>query len=224
MALIPHEPLAPLTTYTVEMHGDVSGVTFSETWSFTTRAESCDLLLQDCNPGQGCFLLSTGKQCLWAGRGFVGEPCTYPNECMAGLTCMGSSCVPFCDGREEVQDPSVACAGRCAGGLFGVPGADEEEPARLCVSESCIQDPGICSETEGCFWLGGFLCAKAGTGAHGTECSQASDCVRGTSCLGHEGKFACHTLCGGPEMPECDAACGDEALLFDPDNEVSFCP
>jgi hypothetical protein len=224
MAVIPHEPLEPLTTYTVEVRGEASGESFSESWSFTTRQEGCDLITQDCNPGKGCFLLSTGKQCLWAGRGFVGEACTYPNDCMAGLTCMGSSCVPFCDSREEVEDSSVACADRCAGGLFAVPGAAEDEPAKLCVSESCIEDPSICSENEGCFWLGGFVCAAAGTGAHGTECSQASDCARGTSCLGHEGKFACHTLCGGPEMPDCEAACEEDALLFDADYKVSFCP
>jgi hypothetical protein len=224
VALIPHEPLEPLTTYTVEVRGEASGESFSETWSFTTRREGCDLLEQDCNLGQGCFLLSTGKQCLWAGRGFVGEPCTYPNQCMAGLTCMGSSCVPFCDSREDAKDASIACMDRCPGGLFPVPGADEGEPARLCVLERCIEDPSVCGEDEGCYWLGGFLCAPAGTGAHGTECTQASDCARGTSCLGHEDKFTCHTLCGGPHMPDCESACNEEALLFDADYKVSFCP
>lgn len=224
VALIPHEPLAELTTYTVDVRGEVSGETFSETWSFTTRREGCDLLEQDCNPGQGCYLLSTGNQCLWSGRGVIDEPCVYPNQCMAGLTCMGSTCVPFCDSREEEADETIACAGRCPGGVFSVPGAAEDEPARLCVLENCINDPSVCAEHEGCYWLGGFICMPAGTGAHGTECAQAGDCARGTSCLGHEGKFSCHTLCGGPQMPDCESACGEDALLFDADNKVSFCP
>mgnify|MGYP004245392267 CR=1 FL=1 len=224
IAVIPHRPLEPVTTYMVEIMGEVAGESFHKEWSFTTRREGCDLLAQDCNPGRGCFLLSTGRQCLWAGQGYVGQACQYPTECMAGLTCMGSSCVPLCDSSETPNDETIACSNRCSGGTFLVPGAEAEEPARLCVLESCIEDPSVCEDSEGCFWLGGFVCAEAGTGAHGSECAQASDCERGTSCLGHEGQFSCRTLCGGPGMPACSDACGDEALLFDAEHQVSFCP
>jgi hypothetical protein len=224
VAVIPHAPLEPSTTYTVEVRGKADGIPFEEIWSFTTRREGCDLLDQDCGPGRACSILSTGKQCLWSGRGLVGERCEHANHCGSGLMCMSGRCLPFCDSREESNDPSIACAGRCPGGIFDVPGADTDEPARLCVLESCIKNASLCTEGEGCFWLGGFLCATAGTGKAGASCALASDCSAGTSCLGHEGAFACRALCGGDGMPACLDACGDQALLFDGDNMISFCP
>ena len=224
VSLIPHKPLDPTTTYTVEVRGEISGEPLDETWSFTTHREGCDLLAQDCRPGQACYLLSTGLQCLWAGRSAVGGPCEYPSQCMAGLTCMGTRCVPFCDSRDATDDPTVECSDRCNGGVLPVPGAEAEDPVRLCILASCLADPSVCGDGESCVWMGDFMCAKAGQGAHGTPCSQATDCAAGTSCLGHEGTFGCHTLCGGPHMPDCESSCPGEALLFDAENKVSFCP
>jgi len=224
VAVIPHEPLKPLTTYTVEVQASAGGTPFSESWSFTTRRDGCDLVEQDCSIGRGCFLLSTGKQCLWAGRGQAGDSCEHANQCAVGLTCMGSTCLPFCDARAEPAQPSLACSGHCPGGIVNVPGAQEDEPARVCVLENCAKDASICNEGEACYWIGTFLCAEQGEGPPGTPCTQARDCAAGTSCLGHEGNFACHTLCGGNGMPSCEKACGEEALLFDSKNEISFCP
>ena len=224
VAVIPEAPLEPGTTYTVEIRGEADGIPFEETWSFTTRTAGCDLLTQDCGAGRGCFLSSLGKQCLWEGKGQVDDPCVHANHCAAGLTCLGTRCVPFCDGREDAADAYLTCTGRCPGGVLNVPGADTAEHARLCVLKNCAKDSSICGEGEACYWLGGFVCAPVGTSKAGTPCSSASDCAPGTSCLGHEGAFMCRTLCGEGDMPACEDACDAPALLFDEENMVSFCP
>lgn len=67
-------------------------------------APSCDVILQDCEPGFGCYL-ATGED-PWRGFGCapttenieIGAPCDAINDCAVGLTCRPASTMPDCAG------------------------------------------------------------------------------------------------------------------------------
>lgn len=102
---------------------------------------TCDPLLQDCPPGEGCYPVGEGLNCApdaSAGAALVGDPCESVNGCAPGSMCVPTDdltscdgavgcCSPFCD----TSAPLVRCPGateQCVP-LFDAPGF---EPMGVC--------------------------------------------------------------------------------------------
>ena len=69
--------------------------------TYTTITGECDLLKQDCPPGDECAVKTmggTGSTCRSAQNGLKdrGMQCTSPSECMNGMVCANNRCSPFC--------------------------------------------------------------------------------------------------------------------------------
>jgi hypothetical protein len=75
----------------------------------------CDLLLQDCPTGQGCYGSPCSRQgnCSTAGAGFQGASCTTQNDCAPGYGCVyrndTTQCLRYCD----LSSPSCPAATTC---------------------------------------------------------------------------------------------------------------
>jgi hypothetical protein len=213
--LIPHQPLAAITTYRV-VFSDAAGEVVAE-WPFTTGASVCDPTAQDCGRGQGCYLVEGSPVCIWAGTLMVDEPCDFLNACAPGLLCFRGRCHPYCDSTASA-DPDVACKSQCPQGGQDITGA-EDSPAKACLADSCLREHVTCPEGEACYRYNElYLCATAGTAAPEAACQYPNDCAPGSTCIGLNGSFACRTLCDGPGRPVCDDACpgGYRTLGADP--------
>lgn len=75
---------------------------------------NCDPLVQDCDPGQGCYPSAGGnsficfKTSVDVGEGGQGDGCTYVNQCQPGLMCVAVDSLMGC------QDPSGCCSPFCS--------------------------------------------------------------------------------------------------------------
>jgi hypothetical protein len=80
---------------------------------------SCDPLMQDCTPGEGCYLQSMGSGVCAppvSGSGVPpGGSCVAPNDCAPGAGCFNDPgvCLSYCD---YATYPGLQDPGRCAGG------------------------------------------------------------------------------------------------------------
>lgn len=80
---------------------------------------SCDPLLQDCQGGQGCYVVGSTFSCApdaSMGGGTPGSPCEFINACAPGSACVAPSDVPGCDGAVgcctafcDLGDPTPPC-------------------------------------------------------------------------------------------------------------------
>jgi len=63
----------------------------------------CDLLLQDCEGGKGCYPIATEPQpvCLPAGSATAGEACSDAAGCIGGNICINQRCKRVCDPSEN---------------------------------------------------------------------------------------------------------------------------
>lgn len=220
IAVIPHAPLAPLTTYQIEITGTLDGEPFVDGWDFTTRGDGCDPAAQDCGPGQACYVVDGAPRCLWAGTLGVDAECTHTNECAPGLSCFASRCRPLCAAAGEGVAPEESCEYACLAETFPL---DAGGQWALCLPPPCASAGGACEDDEACFWGGTFVCAEPGTKQAGASCSMLNDCAEGLACLGLGGSFSCRRLCGGDAYPACDDACPDVRFTLDSDEEVSYC-
>ena len=123
--------------------------------AITLCLDTCDPLLQDCNPGLACRWGGDTFQCIFdAGDIPTGEPCGFTNDCDLGLACIHAEDVPNCNGAaccnaycdledpEACPDPNLACAPLFAQGM-APPGYEE---AGVCVvPEGCGEDACITS-------------------------------------------------------------------------------
>lgn len=106
--------------------------------------QRCDVLVQDCEPGFGCYHEENTNRLLcqpvgvMEGEGLEGEPCNFINQCQPGLVCMGNwpmcdgayCCAPYCDLDNPVcNTPGTEC----------VPLLDNPEPGE--------ENFGICMAT-----------------------------------------------------------------------------
>lgn len=58
----------------------------------------CDILLQDCPAGQGCYLALTGVACAQTTDGLeLEDDCEFANQCKPGLICLNGACTQVCD-------------------------------------------------------------------------------------------------------------------------------
>jgi hypothetical protein len=64
----------------------------------TAMVDQCDVLKQDCPPGQWCDIVQGKTTCVGDAGGVKckGDPCTADGECQAGLKCINNRCSPFC--------------------------------------------------------------------------------------------------------------------------------
>ena len=221
VALIPHSPLAPLTTYRVQMRGEAGGEPFAHAWTFTTRRDGCGLVDQDCGPGRGCYVIQGEATCLWAGVTGEDEPCRFANDCRAGLSCYGSRCHPVCDARPGAPADS-ACAVTCPS--VAAPLDDDDHAA--CLAASCVGEGAGCGAGEGCYFTqsAGFFCHWAGPAQAGEACTYVNDCAPGLGCLAIGGELACHRFCDAPGMAACSDVCpGPSAPLPDEPSGTAVC-
>lgn len=80
----------------------------------------CDPLLEDCAPGQACYPVLDGFQCVpdaSGGMGAPGDECQFINECGSGSFCADVSDVPGCEGSLgccsslcSLDDPMPPCS------------------------------------------------------------------------------------------------------------------
>lgn len=74
---------------------DVEGVGFCKA---SDPVIPCDILLQDCPAGQGCYLAMTGVACAQTTTGLdLEDDCEFANECKPGLICLNGACTKVCD-------------------------------------------------------------------------------------------------------------------------------
>ena len=72
---------------------------------------SCNLLVQDCGLGQGCYPASAGMGgCKPSDNLPMSAPCSEVTMCAPGLTCEGGTCVPLC----STAQANCPGGGRCA--------------------------------------------------------------------------------------------------------------
>ncbi|TNF24350.1 MAG: hypothetical protein EP329_25060 [Deltaproteobacteria bacterium] len=64
---------------------------------------NCDMLLQDCEGGKGCYPVASEPQpvCLPAGSATTGEACSDAAGCIAGNVCVNQRCKRVCDPNEN---------------------------------------------------------------------------------------------------------------------------
>jgi hypothetical protein len=193
---------------------DTAGDIYVDTAPDTTCTETpCGLVPNcGCPSGQKCSLVGSVRQCVDAGTGVKGSPCTDDTQCAAGFLCVG---------------------------LFTTEGATERACYPFCLDEShCSGDASICFEaftgvtdricSLGCNLLTGSGCpsgskctlltltttgqnftdctADAGSGYMGSICTLESQCGAGTFC-GHEsGVDECIGYCSITPSDSC--TCG----------------
>lgn len=166
--------------------------------------ETCELLVQDCAPGEGCYFAGDkGNVCLPAGPGSQDSPCTYTNDCAAGHTCMPVDGVEICVKLCDIDDATaaLACETSCDetyGGITNLPGlgycrADGE----VISCDLLLQD---CDAPKGCYIAtDGVSCLESVNSiVLGEACVYANDCEPGLLCVND----ACHQICN-PQSPSC---------------------
>lgn len=219
VAVIPHEPLSPETTYWIRIEGSVDGEVSRLEWHVTTGGVGCDLLGEDCGPGRACYLYQGEPTCQWRGDGQVGETCEQVHDCAPGHACYGSRCVALCDPELDALGPN-ACVARCGEGVIAHP---EYESVGICLPPSCLGEAHQCGAEEGCYWAYGFVCHWAGDGVQGDACESFNDCNPGYGCLHVEGVSACRGFCDGPSHPACEVVCAGDAPLIDEATGTRVC-
>jgi len=78
--------------------------------------QNCLLESVTCPEKEGCYRFNDIYLCAEAGTAKAGAACQYPNDCVAGATCMGIdgsfSCRQLCDGPGMPE-----CKEVCSGGF-----------------------------------------------------------------------------------------------------------
>jgi hypothetical protein len=97
--------------------------TIPSTTTTTMPPATCDVFLQDCLSGFGCYPTGTvpATQCLPAGTLPEGATCASLTSCQAGLVCIGSTLGTACRQICELGGPAI-CAG--FSGCTAVPGSN----------------------------------------------------------------------------------------------------
>jgi len=190
---------------------------------------TCDLFdASSCPPDQACF--DTGgpaRQCLPAGDGMDGDPCSVAEDCAALFACIGGEtdalCEPICD--PDAPDPDALCPGAdeiCLP-LQGPDGMPLDFGFCDVVPECNLFDPSTCPQGQACGLTGAFdypVCVAAGSGGEGQRCGGEDGCMPGLICVGPDGGASCRRPCNTFNMCEAGFAC---ATLGDPFGEFGAC-
>jgi hypothetical protein len=163
----------------------------------TFTAGACDLLQQDCPPGQHCNWKSAGGG-EWTtacedrgGLKNLGADCGVNEECEAGLFCIFGVCTPVCCPTND--EP-------CAGGNCNLDlSLDGDDGVRLCTySKQCIPlTAEACPEDTGChFEEPQVATCVPGSGndvPEGGACEALNDCGDMQQCSSQQD--ACRYIC-----------------------------
>lgn len=157
----------------------------------------CDLLQQDCPPGEHCTWDSLGGG-EWTtvceprgGMKNLGADCAVDDECEAGLYCIFAVCTPVCCPTNDQP---------CAGGNCNLNlTLDADDSVRLCTySKQCIPlTAEACPEDTGChFEEPQVATCVPGSGSdvpEGGPCEAINDCGNMQQCGNAEG--VCRFIC-----------------------------
>ena len=183
----------------------------------------CGMGLGVCDPvlGTGCgerqqcvfgVTPSGGVACNLAGTGALGDTCTRPDDCGAGLQCLGNRCIRLCCSRID-DAPCRSGAGASPTSACGVSivVGDAGAPLRACtVAGACdwLTQRG-CTANQTCLptsVLGESRCAIAGTGLLGETCDPTGpSCAAGLVCVAPSGSptaYRCARICD-PRLMDC---------------------
>ena len=102
--------------------GDATCIQLSETdysvceiTDIQEEAQSCQLLLQNCDPGQGCYPDDDGPICKTAGDSPEGETCNSDSDCVPGHTCVNHTCYKYCDKTKPIEEECGSLTSQCSG-------------------------------------------------------------------------------------------------------------
>jgi hypothetical protein len=157
----------------------------------------CDLLQQDCPPGNGCVPVSDGAgdyttTCVpGAGLKEAGQDCASNGECKPGLECIFNQfCSPVCC-PDQNNEP-------CGAGICNVTLELGPHTTYYCsyLSTCDLFDPMQCDNgADGnCYvflGMGYAVCAPGGGTADGENCGSLNDCETNSVCY----QGACHYGC-----------------------------
>jgi hypothetical protein len=161
----------------------------------------CDLLQQDCPPGQQCDVVGNTTGCVTASNGLIvkGGDCSQDNECSAGLRCVDCKCTPYCCVDNDLP---------CEGGLCDISlDFGNGTHAYTCsFKESCTLFEMTCGQTP-CgitkchavdFMNGLAVCDLPAPGmekAEGEGCMYRNECGESAHCNTTEQPAVCRDLC-----------------------------
>lgn len=97
----------------------------STNWAECLPRRACDALAgTGCELGEGCYFTDAGglTDCREEGAAVEGEACSVPEDCAAGMSCLGlsvSTCRVICDGEEDCSGGQT-CVDAAFPGLPGV--------------------------------------------------------------------------------------------------------
>jgi hypothetical protein len=181
----------------------------------------CDVLLQDCDAGSGCYDPDV-PVCLPSGGAALAAPCVDDEDCAPGLGCdtVGATplCSPYCDPADDTA--ALACAALCPGAFAEFVAL--EGMSFVTVGAQCFAGSGTgtcdplaqdCAGGLGCYGRESTTCQAAGSTAQGQTCFPlGAVCEPGSECVGIQGMDsfcqpycdpngtganACSTLCPG---------------------------
>lgn len=206
------------TTTTAAGGGGAAPVTCDGKPYSTVPKGDCDLLAQDCPPGEGCVPTGLGTE--WTtscktSSGLKGptKPCNSANECQAGLFCVFGQCAPVC--CPDSNEP-------CGGGTCNVESAFGDYTVFVCsyliTCELLTQD--ACAPGSECHIMDamqGLATCVPPSGANkqeGEACQYLNDC--GDMQLCYEGicRYNCYIDAMGQGVPGLGGCPVNENCLF----------
>lgn len=126
------------------MCGEMATCIVSNGGALAICEPTCDPLLQDCAPGQGCYPSTQVFACApdaSGEMGAVGDPCEFVNTCNPGTACITAASLPSCAGSGccspfcDFTDPSPECPdGTVCNSWFGEGAAPRG-----------LEDVGVCT-------------------------------------------------------------------------------
>lgn len=173
----------------------------------------CDLLLQDCEAGMGCYF-GTTAMCGTAGSLQAGEPCVSDSDCALGNACsFGASrlCAPYCDPLDAGS--AQACATLCPGAFVELTDEDAVDVGAMCLAGAggpCDPLDPQCAAGSACYGTDTTGCRPEGSSAAGQACSGlGNECAAGTTCVGIQGGAgrSCQPYCDPAATASIENAC-----------------
>jgi hypothetical protein len=210
--------------------GEGGGVGLCFSPATTVPKGECDMLRQDCGPGQTCRPATINgswtTQCSsFTGLRGKGQACESNTECLAGLFCT-DVCTPVC--CRESNEP---CGGGICNVEFTFSGAMR---ANMCAfSKQCdLLHPDACPEGYDCHMQdptqGLATCIQPSGGVVGElqPCTYINDCASMQECFSSGSGAKCHWYCklgttgGTPGLGGCPA--GETCLSVVDGTAVDF--
>ena len=165
-----------------------------------------------CDVGQKCDVIEygTGKAvCSTEGTALPYQPCLNPGlACIAGTTCIGNVCKPYCDSLSD-------CPGQnrqCIGVQWSDNGVAKQVPGMFTCTAGCDPiNPGtICAANLACNFTQSNVttdCYAAGTATGPGACSQTngSTCAPGYVCVNNNNSYDCLKWCRMSNPNDCSS-------------------